>query len=411
MNNEQTSVEALLADESFLDYCNGDPEAKKSWEQQLVLNPDLEKTVKEAKKLYELLKAELTDVSKETQKFKHLIDENQQNTTTPVLPIKPKRRIWIAAAAVASALIATGLLLNDSQEKNSSITKTKEVSKPMQADAAPGKNTATLILADGSTIVLDSAGNGEITNQGNARIIKLQDGQVIYKNAGNATAEVVYNTMRTPKGGQYKLVLPDGSVAWLNAASSIYYPTAFIGNERKVEITGEVYFEIVPSRDVANGEFLKPFIVEKDGMQVKVLGTHFNINAYNDEADIKTTLLEGSVKVAAAKTAKTQEVKLIPRQQARLNNKGDISVVSNVNTDEVMAWKNGLFDFNNADIKTIMRQLARWYDLEVSYEGAVPQREFSGKITRNTNVSNVLKILEQSNIHFKLENNRIIVMP
>jgi len=266
-------------------------------------------------------------------------------------------------------------------------------------DFAPGGDKAVLTLANGSSILLDSAHNGTLTRQGDTRVLKLANGQLAYRAPTAEQSATLYNTVATPKGGQYQVTLSDGTRVWLNAASSLRFPTAFAGAERKVEVTGEVYFEVAHNT--------MPFIVKKGDMEVRVLGTHFNINAYEDETDMKVTLLEGKVNI----TQRKDQQLLSPGQQARIKTGEAIAVNSTVNLETVMAWKNGLFDFNSADIKTIMRQISRWYNIEVAYEGNIPDRQFSGKISRNTNASNVLKILELSNIHFKMEHERIVVMP
>lgn len=201
-------------------------------------------------------------------------------------------------------------------------------------------------------------------------------------------------------GGQYKLTLPDGSKVWLNAASSLKYPVVFIGNERKVEITGEAYFEIAKDES-------KPFKVLLNNMEIQVLGTHFNVNGYTDEEMIKTTLLEGKVKVLASGQTKY----LLPGQQAQLKSSGNIAVTNEVNLEETVAWKDGNFQFENSDIKAVMRQLARWYDVDVSYKGNI-NKHFIGSISRNVKLSQVLSMLQQTGeIKFKIEGKNLIVMP
>ncbi|GAO42700.1 FecR family protein [Flavihumibacter petaseus] len=403
------SAADLLADESFLLYCSGDEKATAIWEQQLQLDPALREVAAEAKRLHNLVKAELTDAGAATRSFKTLLPP-------AAIPLYKNRNLlrqpWtrIAAAIILLAVAGGGmrLLMKDKTEQpqpEQSITK----SKPAESDAMPGSNIATLVLADGSSVVLDSAANGEIASQGNSRIIKLPNDQIRYETAASS-ASIGFNTILTPKGGQYKLVLPDGTGVWLNAASSLKYPTAFTGRERRVTVTGEVYFEVAKMNN------RMPFVVEKDGLEIRVLGTHFNVNTYADEPQFKITLLEGSVAIRNKSMA--NPIVLVPGQQARFagengsgSNTGKPELLSDVDVEEVMAWKNGRFDFSNADIQTIMRQIARWYDLEVVFKGTVPQRQFAGKITRNTNLSNVLKILEQSNIHFEVENRTIVVKP
>lgn len=273
---------------------------------------------------------------------------------------------------------------------------------------APGTNKAILTLADGKQIVLDEAKNGNLADQGNTKVIKL-NGQIAYNEFAMAVpngknAAVAYNTVTTPRGGQYQLILADGSRVWLNAESSLRFPTSFQGKERRVELAGEGYFEI--AKDAT-----KPFIVkinttseEKD--EVEVLGTHFNIMAYNDEGIVKTTLLEGSVKI----NRNNKIAMLKPGQQAKLQNQS-IKVVEDVDTDEAIAWKNGYFQFTSANLQQVMRQIARWYDVDISYEGKIPERKFGGKISRDNNASEVLKVLELSKVKFRIENRKIIVTP
>lgn len=415
MNKGPKTIAELLADESFLKYCGGDETENVYWKGRFDADPGLKETAQKAKRMYELLKAELTDVAGEKALFKDLLEgqgiaPDAEAGEAPVLPVPARRSTWMwAAASAAFIAVCSGIWIYTSYNR-----KTAPAIQPVQAtvtepDAAPGRDMAVLILADGSTVLLDSTGAGQVASEGNARIMKQQDGQVLYEAAGKSTGEIVYNTMQTPRGGQYRLVLSDGTGVWLNASSSIRYPTAFDDGERKVTVTGEVYFEVAARPDPARKGAMLPFIVEKDDIQVQVLGTHFNVNAYEDEAGLKVTLLEGSVRVSAP--SKGQEVKLIPGQQAIWSPAQTLSMTNNVDTEEVMAWKNGLFDFNSADIETIMRQIGRWYDLDVSYEGVIPKRAFSGKITRHTNLSNVLRILEQSNIHFRMEEKNIIVTP
>jgi ferric-dicitrate binding protein FerR (iron transport regulator) len=288
-------------------------------------------------------------------------------------------------------------------------------------DLSPGGNKATLTLANGATIVLDSASDGRLAEQGNAAIVKTGSGQLSYTALGGKPGETLYNSLSTPRGGQYRIVLPDGSKVWLNAASSLRFPTAFTGAERKVELTGEAYFEISHVSIAGTGKRM-PFIVRTlpasgsssspsgaGGEEIEVLGTHFNVNAYPDEEAINTTLLEGSVSIR--RTGATTPTILTPGQQASLNTTGEIKVTDDVNTDEVVAWINNRFDFRSADIKTVMRQLARWYDVEIDYRKQV-QGRFNAEIPRNTYASDVLKALELTGkVKFGIEGKKIIVMP
>lgn len=288
-------------------------------------------------------------------------------------------------------------------------------------DVLPGGNKAILTLADGSNLVLDSAKNGLIGQQGNSRVTKLDNGKLTYQPADNRSSVVAvsYNKLSTPRGGQYQLVLPDGSRAWLNAASSIRYPTVFSGKERRVEISGEIYFEVeqsIPGKSPGEqGHGNIPFIVSivspagvpGAGGEVEVLGTHFNVNAYGDEDRVMTTLLEGAVKLVKG----GEHILLKPGQQGVYGRSGGPVLNKDGDADEAMAWKNGVFQFNEASIETVMRQVERWYDIEVSYEGSIPSGHFSGTVDRNANISQVLKILELSDVHFRIEGRRIVILP
>jgi transmembrane sensor len=245
--------------------------------------------------------------------------------------------------------------------------------------------------------VLDSAANGALAQEGPAEVIK-EGGQIVYKGAGGA-GSVVYNTMTTPRGRQYNLMLADGTRVWLNAASSITYPTAFTGSERTVSITGEVYFEVAHRAAM-------PFTVQKGDVRVQVLGTHFNVNAYEEEPSLDVTLLEGAVRVV--KGGHTSHIR--PGQQAQVQGDG-MKVVSDVDVDEVMAWKNGYFRFGGVGIESLMGQLSRWYDVEIEYKKKVDDR-FYAEIPRDTKLSDALKALELTGqVRFGIEGKKIIVMP
>ena len=267
-----------------------------------------------------------------------------------------------------------------------------------QGDVPPGKDGAILTLADGTTIVLDSTGNGALAEQNGVQVIKL-DGQLRYNgNEEQPEGMPMYNTIVTPAGRQFQLVLADGTKVWMNAVSSIRFPTAFNGAERRVEITGEVYFEVARNEQ-------KPFRVVADGVAMEVLGTAFNVNVYKDETVSRTTLAEGSLMVMAGNTTST----LKPGQQFVVSPSSAKGV--NANVDEALAWKEGLFQFRDADIRTIMRQVARWYNVEVVYEADIPQRSFTGEMPRNEHVSELLKILKLSGINFSINGRTIVVKP
>lgn len=313
-----------------------------------------------------------------------------------IAPVKVKR-LWPKYAVAASLLIGIALVYflrvaKPPQEQQIAESNIHEIS--------PGGNRATLILANGQQIILSQAQNGKIASQGNIQVSKISSGQIVYSaSAGNKPLTGnVYNTAITPRGGQFAFTLADGTRVWLDAASSLKFPVTFNGNERKVELTGEAYFEVAHNA-------AEPFRVVVAGQTVEDLGTEFNINAYADEAVVKTTLLHGSVKVSSA--GKSDILK--PGQQSQLKD-GVISVNNDADLDEAVAWKNGLFYFKDADVKTIMRQMSRWYDADVTYEDNLPERQFSGEISRNINASQLLDILSFKKVHFKIEGKKIIIM-
>ena len=273
----------------------------------------------------------------------------------------------------------------------------------LKNDVRPGGNKAILTLANGSKIDLNDVKNGVLASQGKTVLKKDKDGQLIYEAPGGKAKDSssIYNTITIPKGGQFQIVLSDGSKVWLNSASSITFPAAFSKTERKVTVTGEVYFEVAKNKHL-------PFRVVAGKQTVEVLGTHFNINAYSDEEAIKTTLIEGSVKVSAD----SQNAILKPEQQSSiLNNKPGRISINTVDTDDVLAWKNGNFQFERAEIQLIMREASRWYDVDIKYERELPQRRFTGSISRNVNLSELLKMLKYTGINFKIEGKTIIVTP
>lgn len=324
-------------------------------------------------------------------------------------PVVRKRKWFYYAAAVLLFAAGTGIFFLTSNNKSSQ--KNKAAALALNADTIiiqPGSDGAVLTLSDGRSIVLDSAGNGLVATQGDARILN-NSGCIRYDERPDIPSEELYNKLTTAKGKQFHLVLSDGTKVWLNAASSIRYPTVFTKETRRVQITGEAYFEVAHTNQKKNAQ---PFVVQFTNAagyngEVQVLGTHFNINAYNDEAAVKTTLLEGKVKVAL----NNQSVLLAPGQQAAVNKYGRINTAAGIDMDAVVAWKNGYFSFNETDMPTMMRQISRWYDVEIEYAGAIPQRRFGGEISRNSNATQVLKIMEESEVHFKISGKKIIVLP
>ncbi len=315
------------------------------------------------------------------------------------------KRVLVAAIVV---LIAGSVAIWKMKSEKNVPPVAKDIA--LQNDVLPGTNKALLTLANGSTIMLDSAGKGTLARQGNMQVVKLDSGVIAYNgHQGNGSGEMLYNTITTPRGGQYKLILPDGSKVWLNAATVLKYPIAFTGAGRSVELlSGEAYFEVVhePSQP-----FMLHVPASRPGDQelaIQVLGTNFDVNAYPDEPATDASLLKGSVKVMKGSKA----VLLHPGEQAESHNgSGSITVNSSVNVEGLVAWKDGMFSFDRAGTEAVMRQLARWYDVDISYEGKVPARQFVGTIPRNVPASDVLKLLELNHVHFKIEGKKIIVTP
>jgi len=308
-------------------------------------------------------------------------------------------KMWTLRIAVASLMgflvLSTYTWLT--KERKGEIVKIEENSKPQTSSIDPGGNKAILTLADGSSIVLEENENGLVTRQGNTKVIKI-DGKLVYNSAGANNNEVFYNTITTPVGGQYQIELPDGSRIWLNSGSSIRFPTAFVGKERRVEIKGEAYFEVEKNAEM-------PFRVKVNDAEVEVMGTSFNVMAYGDEAALKTTLLEGKVKFTSGQLHSI----LKPGQQTQLTKDGRLKVISEVNTDEVVAWKNGMFDFEGADIESLTRQLSRWYDVEMVFDKKIDDH-FYAEIPRNTKLQDVLKALELTGkVRFAIKGRKIIV--
>lgn len=314
---------------------------------------------------------------------------------------KSRRRrmtVVLISAAAAVAVLAVSLWVFRTER-----TANQLIQGIVMHDVPPGGNKAVLTLANGKQIVLDSNANGILGQQGNTRVINLSAGKLAYKlGKGNTgtNKQLQYNTLTTPRGGQYQVALPDGSKVWLNAESSLKYPTGFSGRQRIVKLTGEAYFEVAENENM-------PFKVELNGMEITVLGTHFNVMAYENEKNITTTLLEGKVKVTEAGKSKL----LKPGQAASFDKASQRFSVAAANMEQAVAWKNGYFDFRDATLKTVMRQLSRWYDVEVHYQADIPVRRFTGQAPRDLNLSDVLKILATSGIHFSIENKRIIVKP
>jgi len=322
----------------------------------------------------------------------------QPAAQSPVIPIKQIRpwKRWAVAAALLAA-VSTGIYFWRSKADTVDLPIADQPTTP--AIIAPGKDGAILTLADGSTMVLDSLGNGTLTTQSGTKVV-LNNGQLSYNNNGNTAVEIAFNTITTPKGRQFRLQLEDGTKVWLNAASSLTYPAAFTGKDRRVEITGEAFFEVAKDQN-------RPFHVKvNDETEIEVLGTQFNINSYLNETNISTTLIEGSVQI----NNRNGKTRIIPGQQAQvITGAEEVKVLNNVNTGKITAWKDGVFNFENASLFEVMRQLERWYDIEVEYDKGVQNYEFFGKMGRDLSLQEVLRGLEMNEVDFKVEGRRIVV--
>lgn len=327
-------------------------------------------------------------------RIKKAVAEKLEQAETPVRRI-PFYRRNIAVAAAILFLLGSTLLWGVLRNREASVTPSSSV-LPQVAGVTPGSTKAVLTLADGSTVALDSTGD-RVIQQGVATILQ-NGGALQYASAGNA-ATTSYNILTTPAGGQYQLTLPDGSRIWLNASSSLRFPTTFSGTDRTVELTGEAYFEIAKDMNM-------PFKVKVKDMEVAVLGTHFNIMAYTDESDITTTLLEGAVKVLG----NSKGVLLNVGQQALFNHQTKALKVSAGDMEGAIAWKNSYFKFTNESIQSVMRKIARWYDVDIEYQGDVNQKALWGTISRFENISEVLQMLELTGtMHFSMEGRTVIV--
>ena len=358
---------------------------------------------------------------RELLRFKQEWDSLPGSPAFPVESIGSTHRIhflkttWFRYAAAVILLFGVAAAIFVSADRQSRQQKLVSGNKRLQTDVAPGGDRAILTLANGQRIILDST-LGDIVKQGGLTVVNLA-GKVKYVGVGT-NAE--YNTISTPKGGQYQVVLPDGSKVWLNAASSIKFPTAFTRNERNVEVTGEAYMEVARNPK-------QSFVVKANGTEIQVLGTSFNVNAYRDETAVKTTLISGSVKVISGANSLVSDksnqtsssvVVLKPGQQAVVESSDGQHSLKNIDIkiqpadfEQTLAWKNGIFNFQNKKLDEVMRQLSRWYDIEVVYQKNIPSIEFAGEMSRNMTLSNTLKALQQSEVHFIMEGRRLTILP
>ncbi len=331
-----------------------------------------------------------------------------QNSKTPakreIIPPAISRlsksiKVWrYAAAAVTITAIAVISFYLSQPAKENNVTNHIATKQDVNNDVLSGTSKAQLVLSDGNVISLDSARNMQLKEEDGTYIDK-QSGKLVYNENAGGEGKILFNTLSTPRGGEYQLVLPDGSKVWLNAVSSIKFPTRFQGKERIVFLHGEAYFEVAKNKEM-------PFQVKLDNdMTVQVVGTHFNIMGYRDENEVRTTLTEGIVKV----TSPVKTVLLSPSKQAIMK-RGDQSLrVSNADVSKALAWKNGMIEFDGDDLPYIMRQLSRWYDVDVNFAGAIPEGTYKGAIRRQSPLSKVLEILRVAGVQFKMENKKLIV--
>lgn len=308
-------------------------------------------------------------------------------------PLKVRWRAYAAAAAVLLLILAGSAFWYLHQP-----AATQVADDQYEHNIAPGSNKAVLTLADGTQITLDSARVGALAQQGDINVVKLDSGQLVYRGEGMGSNTMQYNILTIPRGGQFQLTLPDGTKVWLNSVSSLKYPIAFNGKERIVELQGQGYFEIAQRPN-------QPFKVKVNDMEVQVLGTHFDVMAYDDEHAVKTTLLEGALKVKQGAVTRL----LRPGQQAVRNNITGALSVQQADVDKATAWKSGFFEFDDADLRTILRQISRWYDVELIDETKGGTGLFWGRFNKNLPLSSVLKALASNGVHFRIEGRKVTI--
>ncbi len=385
--DEVIFIAGLIKKSFFQELSEAEKTRIEAWKNLSEANRQLAEKIQHENSLAEdLLELEQYDIEAGTKKFFLQTGMSYPEPKIPVIKMfRSKVLRWAAAAVLIFSIAGTSFyFLNKKKTGNSQLPPVAAVK------IVPGGNKAVLTLADGSQVILDSTADGLIRNQGNTKVIKLEEGKLAYQASASANAaKPVYNKITTPRGGQYKITLPDGTDVWLNSASSITFPTVFNGNERLVKITGEAYFEVkpIPSKE-KKGKI--PFIVEAADNRITVLGTHFNVNAYSDEGAVRTTLAEGSVKVSRGNSS----TMIKPGEQAMLANGETNFKIIHPDMEEVLAWKNGKFLFRNANAQSIMRQLSRWYDVDINYKDDLSKIIFSGGISRKDRIEKLIELLE-----------------
>lgn len=395
MDQNFNVAEDFLLDDSFLRYCMGTHEQDiRYWEKWITENPEKRSAFDRARRTFDVVNGQQGRLDVEVNKFRSLLQDHIDQSTTVNNKVRHLYRWRVAAAVVL--LIAGGAAWYQFGSRHTPSTTGVQLA---QQDVLPGTSKARLLLGDGTAIPLDAIPGTGLEEKDGTHINK-DSGKLVYNVAGNSGNEVTFNTLSTPRGGEYQLVLPDGTKVWLNAASSLRFPTKFTGNDRTVYLTGEAYFDVAQNA-------AQPFHVQlKNGLKVGVLGTAFNIMAYDDEDVLNTTLVTGKIKVAQPNG---NSVLLAPSQQAVLPKGSQQLEVSEADIDKTIAWKTGMFEFDDDDITTVMRQLARWYDVNVKFNGPVPDKHYTGSIRKQSTLSQALHILKTAGIQYTIAGKEIIV--
>lgn len=361
----------------------------------------------------------LTELATKNSDLNHadLIDAKSQiwNAIEEQTELKAGKKyaLWLKIASAAVVLFFISFVINNQIKKQ--VPAEQDFGKTITKTIEPGGNKATLTLADGSKISLTDATNGIIAKQAGINITKTNKGELIYTVASELTAKAkdLFNTIETPRGGQYQVNLPDGTKVWLNAASSLKYPAVFNQSNRVVELKGEAYFEVAKLINKTGNRVpfkVKSNLGEGRNQEVEVLGTHFNINAYDNEPNSKTTLLEGSVRVLNVSASTSNLLK--PGQQSIIRSSSPSILIKDVDAEETVTWKDGFFSFNDENLETIMNKISRWYNVDIEYRGTKINKLFGGRISRFNSVNEVLETLQTTgDVHFKIEERRILVMP
>lgn len=379
------------------------------WAQQSDRNRRLFASVNDEEQIRQLVLLYVTNETNDNETIILSKIRQGMSSSQSLAPIRKMSGLWRWGSAAAVVLVTAGVgyfvMNHNGKSKNNPVATTTTTA----TDIPPASDGAILTLADGRSVVLDSLGNGVIATQ-NGAAVTLKDGALAYgKDAGSATP--VYNMLSTPKGRQFQLLLPDGTKVWLNAASSLRYPTVFTGNERSVDVHGEVYFEVAKNASMPFRVYIANAAGGPGGTVIEVLGTQFNVNAYENENAVKTTLVEGSLKVLNIPgNVNKGSVVLTPGKQAVITTDTKLKV-ADADVDKAVAWKRGIFNFEDASLEEVMRQLERWYNIEVVYEKNVPDIKFGGKMSNDVSLQGLLKSLEESDVHFRLEGRKLIVLP